>query len=338
MQEYTSILSNLLVLNLEVNIWSARKKLIPHDLGDAELPPDELASLGSKKICSPEELRIFGTLKARAVSLLDRNGVRFLSGWAIPTAKAEEIHQELELIKAEFEAAKDTFLQRYDATVADWIAKHPDWENMLANSTVSKDYVRSRMGFRWQLFKVETPEAMPNAALHEDLSKLGSTLFDEVAKAATEAWNRCYAGKTELTRKALSPLKSIYNKLIGLTFIEPRVAPIADLIDSAFKSLPRRGTLQGTTLLMLQGLVMLLQNPRDLMQHGQRILDGAQQIADILAILPQDSSFEAQTRLNNENLDESDSETDSLTDDGEPLFVDEELADLPPVLDSFGLW
>ncbi|SHN72723.1 DUF3150 domain-containing protein [Desulfovibrio litoralis] len=337
MQTHTAILSNLLVFNLEVNIWSARKKLIPHDLGDAELPPDELASLGSKKICSPEELRIFGTLKARAVSLLDRNGVRFLSGWAIPTAKAEEINQELALIQAEFMTAKDSFLQRYDATVADWVAKHPNWENMLTNSIVNKDYVRSKLGFRWQLFKVETPDANLNssidAMLQEDVGKLGSTLFDEVAKAATEAWNRCYAGKTELTRKALSPLKAIYNKLIGLTFIEPRVAPIADIIETAFQSLPRRGILRGASLFMLQGLVMLLQNPTALMQHGQMILDGVQQSDDILATFTQNNSLEM-TNINQEQDD-----NDNLSElDEEPLFVDEELKELPPVLDSYGLW
>ncbi len=37
---------------------------------------------------------------------------------------------------------------------------------------------------------------------------------------AAEAWRYCYAGKTEITRKALSPLKAIHDKLMGLTFVE----------------------------------------------------------------------------------------------------------------------
>lgn len=77
--------------------------------------------------------------------------------------------------------------------------------------------------------------------LNDDIGQLGDTLFDEVAKAAGEAWTRCYAGKTEITRKALSPLKSIYDKLMGLTFVEPRVAPVAELLDTAFRSIPKRG-------------------------------------------------------------------------------------------------
>ena len=41
------VLDNLLALNLNVNLWSARKKMALKDFGGAELPPDDLASLGS---------------------------------------------------------------------------------------------------------------------------------------------------------------------------------------------------------------------------------------------------------------------------------------------------
>lgn len=39
-------LDNLLALNLNVNLWSARKKMVLEDFGGAELPPEDLASLG----------------------------------------------------------------------------------------------------------------------------------------------------------------------------------------------------------------------------------------------------------------------------------------------------
>ena len=85
------ILDNLLALNLNVSLWSARRKMCQEDLGGAELPPEDLASLGSKRIADPENLKVFGTLKARAFNYLDRHGVRFMSGWAIPEEKAGEI-------------------------------------------------------------------------------------------------------------------------------------------------------------------------------------------------------------------------------------------------------
>jgi hypothetical protein len=93
-------------------------------------------------------------------------------------------------------------------------------------------------------------------------------------RAATEAWHKCFAGKTEITRKALSPLKTIYQKLTGLSFVEPRVAPVAELIQTAFESLPKRGRIDGANLLMLQGLVSLLRDADGLVEHGQMVIDG----------------------------------------------------------------
>ena len=36
------VLDNILALHLEVNIWTARKKLSPEDFDGATLPPDDL--------------------------------------------------------------------------------------------------------------------------------------------------------------------------------------------------------------------------------------------------------------------------------------------------------
>ena len=278
-----TVLDNLVALNLDVKIWTARKKLTPADFGGAELPPEELASLGSKKICDPKELRIFGTLKARAVNLLDRTGVRFLGGWGIPEDKADDIVTELTAIRADFLNAKAQFLSRYDEAVRDWISQHPGWENLIGSSPVSADYVHSRLDFRWQFFKLVPPtDNAVGHGLQNEVSELGDTLFDEVAKAAADIWKRCFEGKDKVTHKALSPLRSIHAKLAGLSFVEPRVVPVVDLLDTAFNRMPKRGHIHGSELLMLQGVVSLLRDPATLVAHGQKILDG-QDAADILS-------------------------------------------------------
>ncbi|SOB58155.1 conserved protein of unknown function [Pseudodesulfovibrio profundus] len=284
-----TVLDNLMALNLDVNIWTARKKLTPADFGGADLPPEELASLGSKKICNPQELRIFGTLKARAVNLLDRTGVRFLGGWAIPEDKADDIVSELTVIRDDFLAAKEQFLNRYDEAVRDWISQHPGWESLIGSSTVSADYVRSRIGFKWQLFKLLPPtDDAVHQGLQDEVKDLGGTLFDEVAKAATDTWKRCFEGKDKVTHKALSPLRSIHSKLSGLSFVEPRVVPVVDLLDTTFNRVPARGYIHGSVLVLLQGVVSLLRDPVTLIAHGQKILDG-QDAADILSGLVADT-------------------------------------------------
>jgi hypothetical protein len=81
-------------------------------------------------------------------------------------------------------------------------------------------------------------------------------------------------GQNRNYQKSVVPLKGIYDKLIGLTLVEPRVDPIVDLLRTAFDSIPKRGPITGVILVMLQGLVTLLQNPKALVEHGQMILDG----------------------------------------------------------------
>jgi hypothetical protein len=76
-------------------------------------------------------------LKARAVNLLERNGIRFLKGFTVPMTKMDYISAELSAICKEFDEKKELFLQRYDLAVQEWIAKHPQWANIIADSTVS---------------------------------------------------------------------------------------------------------------------------------------------------------------------------------------------------------
>jgi hypothetical protein len=324
------VLDNILALHLEVNIWTARKKLSPEDFDGATLPPDDLASLGSKRICDPEDLRVFGTLKARAVSLLDRNGVRFLGGWAIPENQADAIVTELEQILHDFNTAKEDFLARYDESVREWIAKHPGWEQIIFDSTVSADYVRSRMGFLWRLYRIVPPDPADPVmvGLKDEVEGLGQTLFGEVSKAATEAWHKCFAGKTEITRKALSPLRTIHQKLSGLSFVEPRVSPVADLIHTAFEHLPKRGRIEGANLLMLQGLVSLLRDTDGLIEHGQKIMDGTTS-KDVLSLL-----VEGQGEMPELDVQEELGIVPTV-DDLPPIFRD---IPMQPVLPSCGLW
>ena len=274
------ILDNLLALNLNVSLWSARRKMSQEDLGDAELPPEDLASLGSKRIANPENLKVFGTLKARAFNYLDRHGVRFMSGWAIPEEKAGEIVQELLNIRTEFQKEKEAFLADYDQNVQAWIEKHHQWGEIIRNSLVGPDYVRARMDFRWQLYKVaplkqhEDNTAVLEAGLAEEVQGLGGTLFDEVAKSADDIWRRVYHGKTEVTHKALSPLRTLHAKLTGLSFVEPHVAPVADIVQSALLRMPKKGNITGTDLLLLQGLVCLLKDSTALVGHAQKVIEG----------------------------------------------------------------
>ena len=274
------VLDRILALNLDISLWSARTKLTEEDFGGAELPPEDLASLGSKKICDPARLTVFSKLKARAVNLLNRHGVKFLSGWGIPEDKAGDIINGLCAIRDEFFMEKRIFLACYDEGIAEWIARHPAWASIIQNSTVSRDYVDNRMKFAWQLYRVapaaglDDDTAMTESGLHDEVENLGNTLFGEIARDASEIWRKVFEGKTEATHKALSPLKTMRDKLVGLSFVE-HVVPVIELLETALAKMPKRGSITGAHLLMLQGMVCILKEQRTLLSQTQALMTAA---------------------------------------------------------------
>ncbi len=274
------VLDRILALNLDISLWSARTKLTEEDFGGAELPPEDLASLGSKKICDPARLTVFSKLKARAVNLLNRHGVKFLSGWGIPEDKAGDIINGLCAIRDEFFMEKRNFLACYDEGIAEWIARHPAWASIIQNSTVSRDYVDNRMKFAWQLYRVaptaglDDDTAMTESGLHDEVENLGNTLFGEIARDASEIWRKVFEGKTEVTHKALSPLKTMRDKLVGLSFVE-HVVPVIELLETALAKMPKRGSITGAHLLMLQGMVCILKEQGTLLSQTQALMTAA---------------------------------------------------------------
>ena len=82
------ILERVVLVKVEANIYGARKKLKKEDLvlaDGSKLPPEDLASLGSKRLLDPEQLTVFNRLKKEAERICLRVGTRFLGGFAIPT-------------------------------------------------------------------------------------------------------------------------------------------------------------------------------------------------------------------------------------------------------------
>lgn len=282
------IVNRLLAVDLRVSIWTARRKLTPQDLGDAELPPDDLASLGSKKICDPESLRIFNTLKARAIGVLNLYGIEFMSGWAIPEYRAAEVHQKLAEIEREFNEAKEDFMNNYSRNVQGWINQHVEWASIIEDSVVSAEYVRSRIGFRSRIYSVGMPGVSGDCAdmlsegFQEEVAGFGRALFDDVKRAATEAWKNSFKGQEKISHKALSPIRKIYDKLVSFSFVDPNVLPLTEIIQAALDSLPKRGYIEGLPLIQFQGLVSLLRDTEALIDLAERRMSGLA-TEDILA-------------------------------------------------------
>lgn len=273
----SQIIDQVVCLNIDCSIWSGRKKLTPADFrntGSDDLPPADLASLGSKKICNPAALRIFDTLKKQAHREAAKVGIRFLGGYAIPETKAQDLAKVLDDIREQFDEARAKFVNEYDDEIDKWVAKHPNWSASIRAVVPSSSHVESRIGFDYQAFEVKA-SGITTAGLDRAVNGLADQLYYEVAREAFDYYDISLCGKPYGTQKTLRPLRSIRSKLEGLSFIDGTVTPIISMIDHVLESMPAKGHIEGADLAKLVGVVHILSDKARMLTYGQRVLEGA---------------------------------------------------------------
>lgn len=254
------LLQKLIIISLDIHIWSGRKKLTPADLGleADEIPPEELASLGVKKICHPILLTRFQALRRRAERICEAAGVRFLGGYAIPEDKAKEVAADLEKVSIEFEAEKQEFLKSYASSMEEWLKTLPDrWRSMVEKAIESPEYVATRIAFDFQTFQVTGVEGL-SKGLETATNGLGSQLYREIAQAARQTWETSFMGRTKVSQRSLSPIRAILEKAKGLCFIEPGLAKVLDGIEKELDGLPKEGYMEGRDFHTLVGILNTL--------------------------------------------------------------------------------
>ena len=264
-----NVLDRIVCIRLDVNIWSGQKKLTAEDLGLApeQVPPEELAALGRKRICDPKELAVFNKLKQRGVRLLQQHGVRFLDGYAVPADDmAALLNDRLDDLGHEFQQAKAEFLARYENAVEDWVARHPDWAEQIRRAVETPERVAATLQWKWSCYRVVHPISGTDPGLAAEVGGLGGQLLREVAQEAKETFEESFQDKLEVTRRALRPLMRIYEKLRSLSFLEPKVRPFLDLMATVITNADGQpGPITGQALKELQSLLRLMMKPEDIL-------------------------------------------------------------------------
>ena len=267
MHAITRITDRLTLVMLNVSIWSGRKKLRAEDLhlSDGEIPPEELVSLGSKRVCDPEPLKAFHRIKQSAERACLRVGTRFLGGFAVPHAHAEALADALALLKTEFDHETGSFLADYDQALEAWISSLPDWEEPIRRAIEPAEVVGGRLRFGYQLVQI-APAEQPGT-LEQEIQGLGDGIFAEVEQMARDL-EGSFEGKDKLHRRALGTFARIREKLACLSFIDGRIQPVVDTIDDWALRLPKTGPIAGAIFNEGMGLALLLSDAERMARHG----------------------------------------------------------------------
>jgi len=257
-----AILDKMILVVLNISIWQGRKALQMGDLAIngidiKKLPPESLATLGSKRIISPEAVKVFKSLKRMATRFCLKNGVRFAGdGYAVPREKVAALSSELQRLKEEFEAAKSHFMSTYVEEVEKWVAQNqPEWAPMIRSAIDTPSHIKKAMSFNFAAIDVKAPAEIAENGLDEEVDSLYGQLCHEVRLVARRAFETSFVGKQEITPKTLRPILSIREKLVGLLFLEPSIAEIIQIIDDTLAKLPAEGAIKGTDLNMVAGLL-----------------------------------------------------------------------------------
>jgi hypothetical protein len=259
------VLDKVIVINLGISLWSGRKKLKPEDLKGVNLPPDKLASLGSKRVYDPEALNVFANLKAKAERACLKVGTRFLSGYAIPEDNVPALLVELAEIGEEYACEKTAFLNKYQSTLNEWIVEAGEWANIIRAAVETEEAVSEKLSFGFTPFRVgpcaienenEDADTLAQDLLSNQVNGLAGQLLKEIGLAARQAFEASFKGRTEVTRKALRPFVSMRDKLKGLMFVAPQeiVGMLAN-INAALDAIPKSGPITGAPLMGLIGVL-----------------------------------------------------------------------------------
>ncbi len=257
-----NILDNISIIVLSVSLWTGRKQLRQEDLklaDGSELPPQKLASLGSKRVMDPAALAPFATFKRRAERTVLSVGTRFLGGYAVPMDKLDELMTELDSIKDEYNRAKADFLAEYDQAVQDWTAQNPGWENVIATAVESLEYVDRQLSFKVQTFHIN-PVDGHEQGLESEINGLAEQLRHEIQQQARMTWDGSFRGKLEVGQKTVRPLRAMVEKIEGLVFLEPCLHELVTGIRSTLATMPKSGPIKGGDFAALCGVIHLLGN------------------------------------------------------------------------------
>lgn len=273
-------LAGIVCVTLEVHLWSGRKRLKKESLISknpefANLPPESLATLGSIKICDPEDLAPFLKKKRAAEKLLVNSGLPAFGTIGIPEAKLDTVFKELVRIQAEFNQLRDAFYKRFDAAIELWREQdeNAEWLNLL-HDIPSPEEVAGKLSFGFHLARAEAPSdnefSEANKLYSKQMTGLKGELFSDAAREADILITKYLTGadakgvvkkKEKVTWKTLRPLKRISEKFQSFSFLDPSCEPMARMIDHVLELLPGEGPIDGVHLMHIWSLSQALTKP-----------------------------------------------------------------------------
>lgn len=266
----TQIFEQSFGLILDISMWSGSKSLRAEDFQGIELPPEELVSLGSKRLHDKEAFKPVNAVRSKAATYLSSAAVSLYGGkiWIVPEHRLNEVEQALADLANEFEAEKRLFLQSFNDAQNQWLEKNQQWVSILRPYLDTPESVAQKFEFKWRIFRMSSLDS--DTELADTLAgDMTNTLLREISHLSAEAY-AALKDKDKATTRNLNRLDRLVGKLKGLSFVNPGVSVIEQEIEQILDQ-REDGVLSGDDLFSLMRLLVQLKNPKVL----REVLDAA---------------------------------------------------------------
>ncbi|WP_193085863.1 MULTISPECIES: DUF3150 domain-containing protein [Halomonas] len=249
----TETLDQVALVQLDVSVWSGQTQLRAEDirLGDGgQLPPAKVAQIGNKKICDPDTLRVFRTLRETIRSTVTDHGVPLMGGYAVPQEVIPKVVPKLETLIKKFEDAKEHFLTSYDASLEAWIDDNPGFSKEIRRSALPVEDVRDRISANFKIYQLA-----PVAGAEEHVGgkeEMSDSLISEIQKTARKFYDKY--GKSTVTKvdpRTRATWQNMRFKVGGLTFLDAKFDALHELLQQTI-DLYGDASVTGTNLAQLK--------------------------------------------------------------------------------------
>lgn len=295
-----SVIGRVVVIVPEFRQWSGTRAMKEQDFHvgtNGQLPPKEVTrSLGLKAIIDTKALNVFDRLRHRADAILESCGVRYLSGFAIPESRADDVIRQLDAVVADYENEKASFLNRYDALIEEWAKAHPEFEREILDSKLDKNSVAERISAGYEPFRLQPINDEKAGALAQSISGLSNELIASVAQDARTFFKESFLNRNRANRKTVNAVIRIRERLSGLSFLNSSIQPIITMIDQVVSAMPSEGYFSGEAFWKLAALIQTLGDEKLLSDiiRGKQTVDGLSAEGSSPVFQPADAEAESE--------------------------------------------
>lgn len=240
-QALTDLMSTASIVHAEMHSWTGSVRIRPEDFPPeviAALPPKTLASLGSKNLVDDKVLKDFRAMNSELNALLRRYGISFLGASLVPDTDMPALTEELNKIKAVYDAKVDELFDNYAAWCDEWVQKQPDqWRDMIRRAQPDIAKLRRKFGFDWQVYKIDvqasgsdTPYGAGLATACMDSIERG--VYEDLARRVADQWRRVN-GKGSFAGMRTKVLQTTLDKAESCAAFAPSLRPFCTLMKAA---------------------------------------------------------------------------------------------------------